>query len=237
MSNNKKTPLVKRKAASKSKKAKDQIKDSMISKLDYDTDIKEALKVIQYYILNPNHVHAYSVLTYIDEVVLLCLLKGVEVVYNTHDEEYYIDGQLVSSSIDKLIEKGYISHDTLTPRKLALKRVYVSHPFSDKSKLISKDSFRNFIQHYYVVEDFKQARSKWMGKNFIYTIYNAMVTPRFEEERISFSTFINIAANLEREYKEEDKDTKPRCELFDFNIKRLETITNVLLEDIRSHLN
>ncbi len=219
----------------KRKLTKTKNKDKLLAGLDLHTPEKEALDIIQHYILNPLHSKKYTQITYVDEVVLLCLLKDVDVFFNESDAEYYIDGQVVSYSIDKLIEQGYINAETLKPNHKVLKRLYTKHPFSDKTKFVSEEVIRKHID-YYVVDDFEQARSKWKSKNFFITLSNSMELPRFEDERISFCTFVNIAANKPRYHTPKDKSVDAATR-FDFNVSRLEQITSVLLEEIVSLLD
>lgn len=207
-------------------------KDKLLANLDFNSTEKEALDTIQHYILNPAHSRIYTHLTYVDEVVLLCLLKDVDVFFNESDAEYYIDGQVVSSSIDKLIEKGYVDSETLKPNYKILKRLYLKHPFADKTKFITDEVIRKHID-YYVVDDFEQARSKWMSKNFFITLSNSMELPRFKDERISFCTFINITANKQRAHTPKVEKAL-KYNRFDFNVARLEQITSVLLDEIKA---
>lgn len=225
-------PTVKNTKKNKKRPTKD--KDKLLAGLDLLTPETVALDIIQHYILNPLHSKNYSRLTYVDEVVLLCLLKDVEVSFNDEDANYYIDGQIVTDSVNKLIDKGYIHYNTLVPNKGILKRLYIKHPFSDKSKFISEEVIRKHID-YYVVDDFEQARSKWKAKNFFITLSNSMELPRFENERISFTTFVNIAANKPRVHTPKDKSLDAATR-FDFNVSRLEQITSVLLDEIRGLL-
>lgn len=110
-------------------------KEKLLTSLSFETPLFDALGIIQHYILNPKHSAKYSHLTYVDEVVLLCLLKDVEVVYDDNDGEYTIEGQIVSSSIDKLIDKGYVDSETLKPNKGILRRLYIKHPLLIKKSL------------------------------------------------------------------------------------------------------
>lgn len=218
----------------KQKKQKKNINvNKLVSSLDTNTTLEEALKVIQYYILDPKHSCKYSSLTYVDEVTLLCLLKDVDVTLK--DFEYYIDDVNVSCSIDKLIEAGYVDYETLTPNKVILRRLYFSHPFAKDFTVLDERDLRHFSD-YYIIEEFEQARSKWMGKEWIKTIYKSLELDRFKNERISFTTFINIAANKTRVHTPNEK-TALRCHTFDFNVQRLEILTSVLFKEIKELLN
>lgn len=209
-------------------------KDKLLTRLDVNTDINTALQVINNYILNPYHSVKYEHLTYVDEVVLLCLLKGVKVEYNREDFEYYLEEANVSSSIDKLIGLAYIDYQTLAPNKIVLRRVYLNHPFAIPGDKMATDSGVKTFLNYYVVTDLEQARSKWKASNFINTIYRAMTLPRFKDERISFCTFINIVANKPRLFPSKKDITK--YQLFDLNVARLHMITSVLLKEIQALL-
>lgn len=183
-------------------------KDKLLANLDFNSTEKEALDTIQHYILNPAHSRRYTHLTYVDEVVLLCLLKDVDVFFNESDVEYYIDGQVVSSSIDKLIEKGYVDSETLKPNYKILERLYIKHPFN--TSVIKEDTVENLI-YYDVVKNLLRSRNKWFAKNFITTINNSFVPTDLsnlsalkngqdlrgsykpdENERISFCTMVNF---------------------------------------------
>jgi hypothetical protein len=192
----------------KTKKNKAINKDKLITSLSFDTELKYALEIINYYILNPKHSSKYEHLTYVDEVVILCLLKDVVVTFNDEDANYYIEGQIVTDSINKLIEKGYIHYDTLKPNKSVLRRLYVNHPFNVKE--IKEDTIKNLL-YYDIVKNTLTSRNRWSSKSFVNTINDTFVpTNLFNckpmskdskhrvktkiplDERVSFCTLVNF---------------------------------------------
>lgn len=213
--------------------------DKLITSINMDTSEEEALAIIQYHILNPNHASLYNHLTYYDEVVLLCLLKDVDVTFNLDDCEYYIQESSskesinVSSSVDKLIEAGYVNSETLKPNKNLLRRTYITHPYAIKE--VKEDTRRVFLD-YYIVEDLQGARSKWKAADFVTTIHKAFKTSKFKDERISFCTMINLISQLPREVTTKKTKSLLQYNTFDFNINRLNTITSVLLKEIQALL-
>ena len=167
-----------------------------------------------------------DILTYYDELVLLAILKGSEVLYNEDDVEYYLDGKVVSDAVEKLISKGFINATTLVPNINILRRVYVKDLFVNYNKM---ETFTAYQEE--VINKFLFGRSKWTGFNSYTTILKAM--HQFIQQlnkNCTFSTTCYFTASLPFE------DTN-RSRVCSRNIRVLnETIITPLLSEIQQFL-
>ena len=202
-----------------------------VVKLTVDTPKDIALKSMQYFLLDPKHPGHFNIMTYVDEVVLLCLLKDVDVHYSDSEGLYLIDGQDVSSSIDKLIERGYIDYATMKPNKQILKRVYITHPFADQTKFDTQAKSDVYID-YWIVEEFEYLRSKWKSGNSIITLYKGLKTMEAKgskgSSRLTLTQLVNVAKHKPRQYTSKKVSVK-----FEHSLSLLHEITDVLFKDIQ----
>jgi hypothetical protein len=200
-----------------------------VKKLTIDTPQEEALLAMQYNLLNPKDPALYDCITYLDEVVLLCLLKDVQVTFNPNEAEYRIDGEIVSASIDKLIEKGFVDSETLKPDFKTLKRVYISHLFvvDENFAAIRHKAFMD----YWLIDELEACRSKWKSADVIYTLRRGLISLGKHSERITFCTITHISTHKPKKHK-----IKKPSLVFDYNLELLESITSVVLKEIQAQL-
>jgi hypothetical protein len=179
---------------------------------------------MQYHLLTPRHTQTHSGLTYVDEVVLLCLLKNVDVLFSMKTGEYTIDEEIVSTSIDKLIEKGLVDSDTLVPNKRELRKIYIKHLF------VSNDLFEatNAFMYYDIIDQLEILRARWKSYNVIQTLLLGQGSLESSTTRISFTTLVNISLHKPKKYV-----PKIVPLVFNHNLELLESITSVLLKSIQ----
>lgn len=211
---------------------KDKIELSIldVKKLTINTPQSDALLAMQYYLLNPKHPQLYDCITYLDEVVLLCLLKDVEIEFNMDDAEYRIDGEIISKSVDKLIERGYVDSETLKPNMSILRRVYINNIFTNNENFSSDK--QNTFMDYWLIDELESQRSKWKSCNVILTLMKGLISLGQHSERLTFTTLTNICTHKPKKHPV----ITPAIN-FDYNLELLESITSVLLKEIQGQLS